>query len=337
MSVSPTRSKKVIILFDLLIPPFKNHDYSKFFKGIEWEAEKSVFTALKKLGHQPFMVGVFDDLKKLKKDILKIKPDMIFNLAEAFAGRRDGEPELVSFLEELGIPFTGNSSKTLQICKDKALTKNILQKAGIKMPAGKISRHKQPLKKLSKLKFPLFIKPTKLESSEGISKDSLVFTHSEALRRIQKLHKRFAHDILAEEFISGRELYVSVFEHQGKVRVLPIRELNFKKYPGKGFRFATYQTKWDEKFRKKWKIENGFAKKILKNQIAQMETTAKKVFKTLKLRSYVRLDFRLCEKTGDAFLLEVNPNPSLSSYDDFARSAKREGMEFHKLVKILLN
>ena len=336
MSKPPTRSKKVIILFDLLIPPPKSHNYKKFLKDIEWEAEKSVFTALKKLGHQPIMIGVFDDLQRLKKDILKIKPDIIFNLAEAFAGRREWEPRLVRFLEDLGVCFTGNSSKALQICKDKALTKNILRKSGVKMPKGEIYSRKASIKKISRLHFPLFIKPTKLESSEGISKQSIVFTHADANRRLQKLHKRFRHDILAEEFIAGRELYVSVYENKGRLHILPIRELNFKKYPGKGFRFATYQTKWDEKFRKKWKIENGFAKNISKHQVQLIELAAKKVFKKLKLRSYARLDFRLCEKTGCPFLLEVNPNPSLSSYDDFARSAKRKGIEFHKLVKILI-
>jgi D-alanine-D-alanine ligase len=324
-----------VILFDLLISPPRDHIYSAFFKDNDWEAEKAVFTAFKQLGFQPYLVGVFNDLRRLRADIEKINPDLIFNLAEALGGKRDGEPTLVAFLEKLQIPFTGNSSAALKICKNKILTRKLLLKAGVKMPAGKIFKYAQPVKNIRGLDFPVFIKPSQLESSEGISKKSITYDEASTLQRIRELQKRFKSDVLVEEFIPGRELYVSALETEEQLSVLPIRELHFKKLPGGAHRFATYQLKWDEKFRKKWNIQNGFAHHLTQQQKSVIESVAKKAFRALKLNSYARLDFRLDARTGEPILLEVNPNPSLSSYDDFARSAKRAKMLFRDLVRLI--
>ena len=67
-------------------------------------------------------------------------------------------------------------------------------------------------------------------------------------------------DAIVEEYIDGRELYVSVIGNK-KIKALPPREVKFGNIPDDEPRIATYKAKWDEKYRKRWDIKNVFAGK----------------------------------------------------------------------------
>ena len=59
---------------------------------------------------------------------------------------------------------------------------------------------------------------------------------------------------------------------------------------------------------------------------------AKKAFKVLGLSGYARFDFRLNEESGEIVMLEANPNPSLSPWEDYVKSAKKGGIEYDDLI-----
>ena len=65
-------------------------------------------------------------------------------------------------------------------------------------------------------------------------------------------------DALIEEYIDGRELYLSVMGNR-KLNVFPPREIFFNQVPDDEPKFATYKAKWDDAYRKKWGIRNGAA------------------------------------------------------------------------------
>lgn len=327
--------KKIVILFDLASPPPPGQNYRDYEKDETWDSELDVKRALQRLGHEAVLVGVFDDLQRLVSELLEIKPDLVFNMAESFKNTRRLEPQLAGILEMLEIPHTGSLSFGLSLCQDKALSKKILSHHRIKVPAWVTSRNKSPLRSLKGLRFPAFVKPVSTEGSEGISKDSLVENQRDALDRIKYLHGKFESDVIIEEFIQGRELYVSVMG-QSRLKVLPIRELLFKKVPEGEPTFATYRTKWDEKYRKKWGVRNDFAKDLPMEIINRAARMSKKAFEVLSLKSYARFDFRYDTDRDEIFMLEANPNPSIISYDDFALSAKKAGIEYDQLISKII-
>jgi len=67
--------------------------------------------------------------------------------------------------------------------------------------------------------------------------------------------RKFQCDALIEEYIDGRELYLSVMGNN-KLTVFPPREIFFEQIP-KTNQVRDVQAKWDEAYRKKWGIRNG--------------------------------------------------------------------------------
>ena len=324
-------AKKIVLLFDMSAPPPQDHEYSAFLKDDAWESEKAIIKALQNLGHEAIPLGVFDDVKRLISDLETLKPDLVFNLTEGFKNRRDYEPHIPSLLEMLGIPYTGARPLGLSLCQDKVLSKKILAHHHIKVPKWVTSRLNRPLRGLKTFNYPAFVKPISEEGSEGIARDSFVENEKDCLDRVQFLHERFKSDVVVEEFIAGREFYVSVFGFR-RPQVFPIRELCFREFPEDLPKFATFKTKWDEAYRKKWGIRNEFAKNLTPAQVEEINEMTKRAFDFLHLYGCARFDLRVSE-SGEIFLLEANPNPSLSPWDDFAHSASKAGIEYDALVE----
>ena len=76
----------------------------------------------------------------------------------------------------LGVPYTGSSPTGLTLCKNKGMAKELLAYHKIRVPNFAIFSPGATIKRPSRLKFPLFIKPAEEEASYGISLDSFVET-----------------------------------------------------------------------------------------------------------------------------------------------------------------
>ncbi len=333
--MSHRSGKRIAVLFDLSSEPPETHDYSEYLKDVSFESERGVFQALKKLNYEPVFIGVHNDLFRLTRELRRLQPELIFNLTEAFNNRRDLGPQLAGVFELLEIPYTGTKSLGLHLSQDKNLAKKILGHHRIRVPRWVTSHHKRPLRSLKKFSFPAFVKPSKEEASEGIARDSFVENEKDCLERVKFLHEKYESDVIIEEFITGRELYVSVLGNK-RLQVLPIREISFTEMPEEMPKFATYKAKWDPEYRKRWGIKNTFAKGLSDLQVRQIEEVAKRSFEALQLAGFARFDVRLSE-AGEVVVLEANPNPSLSPWDDFAQSAAKAEMEFQDLIEKIIS
>ena len=102
------------------------------------------------------------------------------------------------------------------------------------------------------------MKPVKEEASYGISQASFVETDEQFRERAAFIHEKHDADVIAEEYIEGRELYVGLMGNL-RLKVFPIRELVFREVPPDEPKIATYRAKWDEEYRKRWGLQNKFA------------------------------------------------------------------------------
>ena len=101
-------------------------------------------------------------------------------------------------------------------------------------------------------------------------------------------------------------------------------------------RFATQRSKWDDGYRRKWKIRNGEPDPLPADVPERLAKTARMAYRILKVRGLARLDVRLTED-GKIIVIEVNPNPSLVRTDDFAMAAASAGLTYEALIQRLLD
>jgi D-alanine-D-alanine ligase len=327
------KSLRILLLFDLSVK-IAPEDYKLYWDTPDWKAEKDIKVSLKKLGHEVISLGVFNDIEPIIQTVQNEKPDLVFNMSEAFSGNRDLEPDMTSLLQLMGVPFTGATALGLRLCKDKGLTKIILNYHRIRTPHFLIAKKSSPPKSLKKFKFPAFIKPLQLESSEGISQSSYVENEKDALARLKFVHENLGVDAIIEEFIAGREIYVSVLGNE-KLTVFPPRELFFKEVPEDEPKFATYRSKWDKDYRKKWGIDTGYVKSMPESLQKNINETCKKIYKLLSIQGYGRIDLRV-KDNGEIYFIEANPNPSIGKNEDYALSAARDGLTYEDLLSKII-
>jgi D-alanine-D-alanine ligase len=324
----------LVLLHGELVPPDSLDGYSD--KQIaEWKTEFDVVTALKELGHEVRPLGMTDDLGVLRTAIMEWKPDVAFNLLEEFQGVGLYDQHVVSYLELMRVPYTGCNPRGLMLTHDKPLMKKILAFHRVPTPrfaTFPIGRRGNPPRRLT---YPLLAKLAVEDASLGISQASVVQTEEKLMERVAYLHNEFHTDVIAEEFIAGRELYVGVIGNQ-RLTTFPVWEMTFANMPKDQPRIATAKVKWDEEYQKKLGIATGPAKDLPEGMPDQLARLCKRIFRILNLSGYARMDLRLGDD-GRAFVLEANANPNLAYGEDFAESAETVGVDFPDLIRRILN
>jgi D-alanine-D-alanine ligase len=328
---------KVLVLFDMGRAAAAGETFSpRVLKQEEdKQTEADVLSCLKKLGHQVETLAVFNDVVSIVEKLKEFVPDVVFNLTESFHSNRANEPNIPALLELMRARYTGAKPDGLILCKDKALAKKVLLYHRLRVPHFVISPESRPLKRLRRFVFPAFVKPVSEESSDGIAKASFAKSEEEALERARFIHEKFQCDALIEEYIEGRELYLSVMGNS-KLTVFPPREIFFEQMPEDEPKFATFKAKWDETYRKKWGIKNGPARELPPGLQDKLTRLARKVYRVLKIRGLGRIDVRLTAG-GEIVIIEANPNPSLAREEDFAQSAAAAGLDYEQLIQKILD
>lgn len=328
---------KVLILFDLHRAPGADEDFSpRVLRKEEGKpTEADVLECLRRLGHETETLAVFDNVLVIVETIKTFQPDVVFNLTESFHAERAHEPNIPALLELLKVRYTGAGPDALLLCKDKSLAKKLLSYHHVRVARFVVSSASRPLRRLRRFVYPAFVKPVGEESSDGIAQASFARDEGEALERIKFLHEHFKGDVMIEEYIDGRELYVSVMGHK-RLTVFPARELFFGQMPDDAPKFATSKAKWDDAYRKRWGIKNGPIAPVADGVVDKIDAIARTVYRVLKIKGLGRIDLRL-STAGEAIVIEANPNPSLAREDDFAQSAASAGIDYDALIQKILD
>jgi D-alanine-D-alanine ligase len=321
---------KVLALFDAIRPTKIDQDLSKEMKTEDWKTEANVLAALGELGYPTEHLAIFDNLDLLRQKMESFAPDVIFNLADQFKNNRGFDQNIASLLEMQGVPFTGCGATGLVLCKHKGTSKKILGYHHIHVPNFVVIPRGQRIARLKQPKFPLLVKPVKEEASYGISQASFVTSDEQFKERVAFIHESHDSDVIAEEYIEGRELYVSVMGN-AKLTVFPIRELVFREVPPNEPKIATYKAKWDEEYRKRWGLQNQFPEGLEPALVAQIEETCKRIYRLLTIEGYARIDLRLTA-ANEIYFIEANPNPILAADEDFAQAAGKAGLTYPQLI-----
>ena len=257
--------------------------------------------------------------KKIVKEL-----DIVFPIVH---GTNVEDGVLQGYLQSIGIPFVGPNVYASVVGQDKAFMKDIWKNAGLPMTnyvwfydADYKRDSEEVIKLVSKLKYPVIVKPATTGSSVGINvcdnEEALIEAIDEALQYDQK--------IVVEEVVRNlKEVNIAVmgnYEHQKVSEIEEVLSCN---------KFLTFTDKYIGGGKGKLKGAKGSVKTskgmasanrklpadISKDLRSQVEEIAVKAFKTLGTSGNSRIDFLIDEKNNKVYVNEINSIPgSLAFY-----------------------
>jgi D-alanine-D-alanine ligase len=260
----------------------------------------------------------------------------VFNLMEAPPGRPAALLGAAATLELMGLPFTGSAPGALWVTTDKLATRAILAAEGLPVaPGGRLDPEGPEL--LDRIPGPWILKPACEDASLGLEGDPVCATPEAALARARDLAARFpGQAVVAETFLPGRELNVSLLAKDGGVEVLPIAEIRYEEFPEGMSRVLGYEAKWDEGSFACTHTVRHFpddpADQALLARACELSRAAWRIF---GLKGYARVDLRL-DAAGEPCILEVNANPCLAADAGFMAAAQRAGLTARDVVERIL-
>ncbi|HEY2381050.1 MAG TPA: ATP-grasp domain-containing protein [Terriglobia bacterium] len=298
-----------------------------------WRTEYDIISTLKSMGHDVYPVGLRSDLAVIANAREEHKPQIAFNLLEDFEGHALFDQHVVSYLELLKQPYTGCNPRGLTLAHDKALTKKILSYHRVAVPGFAVFPMGQKVARPRRLKFPLFVKSVIEEGSVGIAQASVVTDDTKLAERVEFIHRQTSSHAIAEQYIEGREIYVSVIGNR-KLQTYTPWELVINNLPEGALNIATGRLKWNADYQKKVGLVTKPAE-LTPDLQQKLELLSKRIYRHLCLSGYARLDYRMTND-GEFYLLEANPNPQIALNEDFADSAAHSGLKYpHLLQKII--
>ncbi len=298
---------------------------------------RAIAAALKSAGFQVDLVGlqgaeVFDVLAMMRET----KPDLVFNLCESMAGDPRNEPTFAGLLDLFGIPYTGSDLPALAACLHKRRSKDILIGRGVLTPAHRFLATIEELAdpSIDTLDYPWFLKLAHEDASVGITEENLVRDPAALRKRASDMMLEFEQSVLAERYIDGREINVTLIGNDDTLEMLPLHEIDFAAMPAGRPRIVSYAAKWEETH-----VDYAGTKPVpLRDAnptlIARCELAARGAWESHGLRDYARVDLRV-DKDGQPWVIDVNPNPDISPDAGVARSAAVAGMSYVEMISKL--
>lgn len=262
---------------------------------------------------------------------LKATPvDIVFNIAEGRGGR-GREAQVPALLNLMGIPYTGSDETTLCIALDKALTKRILSTYRVLTPKYRVLSNDRTAS-CRRLGFPVIVKPVAEGSSKGISDLCVAGDAAGLAKLVLQNIGDYGQDMLAEEYIDGREFTVGLLGNGETLRAFRPMEIVYleEKNP---YRIYSYRVKQDYKRLIRYDCPADIDSQTENN----MMQTAKKIFNVLQCRDFARVDFRL-SRDGRLYFIEINPLPGLApGYSDYPMLAQFNNVDYVSLLRGILD
>jgi D-alanine-D-alanine ligase len=281
-----------------------------------------VADALARAGCLVSRLGVGRDPDALLEGLRAAGPDVVFNLFEGLSDQGHTEAYVAGVLEWLGIPFTGSPAQTLSLARNKPLTKYLLQGAGL--PTAPFFLVEGLPAPRCPLDWPVIVKPSQHDASEGIDQGSVV-THQGALEgRTARLLGAYGPPVLVERYIAGRELAVALVADP-EPRDLPPSEVLFTDPDPDYWPIVTYDAKWRLGTRDFEATPVRPAAELPPGLAERLGRLARQAFGLLGCRDYSRVDFRVTA-AGEPYILEVNPNPDFNPTAGLARTLETAGV-----------
>jgi D-alanine-D-alanine ligase len=277
---------------------------------------------LRRAGHDATLIPVhLGDVGWLRR---VQRAELIFNLCEGVNGYAKYEDFAVAALELTRVPFTGCPSWPVTICHRKHIANTLLAAAGVAVPPFVLARGITPP---TGLRYPVIVKPSGEDASVGIDSGAVCATRKALRDRLARTLEQW-NEVLVQEYVAGREVNVGFIGRD----ILPISEIIFDRMPEGTWPIVTYAAKWDTGSAEDLGTQPVCPAQLSPELTRRATQAARQAWDTLAgSQGYGRVDLRITEQ-GEVSVLEVNPNPDLSSDAGLARMARARGWDYCELL-----
>lgn len=232
-------------------------------------------------------------------NLLVDQPDLVINLVDTLKGKDRLQTSVPAALELSNIPYTGAGMEGLVIGNNRNLTKRLLLAYDIPTPAFQHIRRAGTAVQ-EDLGLPLIVKLNESGGSVGIDEHAVKETVKEAQDKVDDMIGTYKIPVVVEQFISGPEITVIVFDDGQKNQVLMAQKIFRKKTDGKYY-FTSFDSYEDEKSYRYKFVED----EALRNKI---EKLAIRAFNGLSHKDYAKFDIRVDTTTNTPYFTDSNPN-----------------------------
>ena len=325
----------------------------------ELDSERTVAgieRALRAGGHE---VIAMEADETLPQKLQRYQVDIAFNTCEGHFGA-SREAQVPALLDMLRMPYTGAGVMTLTVALDKPMAKRVMLYYSLPTPAFQTfitgEERIDP-----KLKYPLFVKPSREGSGIGVTAKS-VCRNAKALReQIRFVVSAYHQPAIVEEYIDGREFTIGMLGNMPwNLPALAIP--NMSKSNGNGHGPKSAQIPATLRVFPPLEVdlspvpveEAGLYTSVVKSKLydvpkylcpaptsktlrAKMERFAARAFAALECFDFARVDFRVREETGEPYILEINPLAGLQEgISDIVMAAEADGLNYVGLINGIL-
>lgn len=327
----------------------------------ELDSEKAVANierVLRAGGHE--VIGMEGDVHLAQK-LSRYKIDICFNTCEMHYGA-SREAQIPALLDALRMPYTGSGVMTLALALDKPMAKRVMAFHGL--PTPKFQTFVVGDERLDpKLKFPLFVKPSREGSGIGITAKSVCRNARELRAQVRGCIDAYHQPALVEEYIEGREFTLGMLGNlpwaikpRGKsaeliaalrgakpkqiktsvpetLRVFPPLEIDLSPCPPEEAGLYTAVIKSQLYDVPKYPCPAPISKRMW----AKMEQLAAGAFAALECTDFARVDFRVRDGTDEPLILEINPLAGLQEgISDIVMAGEADGVSYPALINGIL-
>lgn len=314
------------------------------------DSESTILALVNAIRTGGYDAEFFEGDLRLVNHLAGYKPDICFNICESHFGDAR-EAQVPALLEMLRIPYTGSKVLALALALDKPMTKRVLTYHDLPTPDFQsFERVDEPLD--PKMKYPLFVKPSREGTGMGVSKKSIVHNEMELRDQVSAMLDKYKQTVLVESYIEGREVTVGMVGNligpvsrrlpenldapriQAGLRFFPALEVDLQPYE-----------ETDTVYSNRLKVELAADLTYLcpapldDDMVDELNWLAAAAFRVTGGLDVSRVDFRLdMHDNNKPYILEINPLPGLSpGISDIVIEAAADGMEHTELVLEILH
>lgn len=302
------------------LPDYEPQDFGKVAvlmggqsaeRAISLESGKAVTTALCNAGVDAHKID-FD-----KETLTRLISDDFERVFIALHGRGGEDGTIQGALETIGLPYTGSGVLGSALAMDKIRSKSLWRDVGLLTPAAvELSATSQWDQIAEQIGLPTMVKPVREGSSIGASK----VTDIKGLSAAWSQANQFDGRVMAESWIEGNEYTVPILNNV----VLPVIKLETSRD------FYDYKAKYedsDTKYICPCGLDDIFEKNLGKLSL--------KACQGLGVSGWARVDI-MVDDANQAWLIEVNTVPGMTSHSLVPMGAKQAGISFEQLVVQIL-
>lgn len=260
-------------------------------------------------------------LKELKCELKKYDKNkvVIFNWCDYLEGKEHTDYLVTDLLDKMDFVYTGGDTKNLLLVGSKEQTKKTLIKHGILTPAYCVVSSKDELDDKN-FDFPVIVKLENRHASVGLGLENIVCDFDTLSKIVGKLLSTYKSKVLIEQFITGQEYTVTVWDNGPATECIYFTKEIYKDpsisniYTEIGkFAFGSAE----EKNLKSASFHN----KKFKKTIDLLADIAVQSYRALNMIDFARFDVR--EQDGKFYILDCNANPRIDIGSQVLKGAKK--------------